>query len=269
MVHLLGGGVHAHAVRAGQLVRAQQEAAEATAHVDEGLAARQLQLAAHVVALVALRLLQGARVPGPVRAGVEQERIVEPEAVEGIGQRVVRLGILLGAAVVAVGAAQLVQAVADPVEQVRLGFEPAVERRAHQRAEAALDVERAVEIGLGERQMAAQGGMAQHHGPAQHDAEGGRARRRAEAAQRAIAPLHLEGGVDVARQALEQRGADAFSDATRLIPPHTRPACTAHFARPEPAAKCSRSRRLAASPRPCDGGWCVLCRRRAAAAAVA
>src|SRR5690606_38887475 len=110
---LLGGGVHADAGGAGRLERAEHEAAEAAADVDEALALRQPDLATDVVDLVALRRLERRGALGPVAAGVHLQRIVEPQAVERFAEPVVRARVDPGLRGAAIGPAPLEQVVLD------------------------------------------------------------------------------------------------------------------------------------------------------------
>ena len=64
------------------LPRVEQQAAPAAADVDERFARREPHLAAHVVHLVALRLLERGRAVTPVGARVHHRRRVEPLPVE-------------------------------------------------------------------------------------------------------------------------------------------------------------------------------------------
>src|SRR6185369_3476478 len=75
---LLGGGVEAGDLRAVELLGMEHEAAKAAADVDHGLARGEAHLAAHVLDLVALRLLDGARALAPISARVHHELAVEP-----------------------------------------------------------------------------------------------------------------------------------------------------------------------------------------------
>ncbi len=146
---LLGRGVEPRHARAMELLGMEHEAAEAAADVDHGFARRKPHLAAHVLDLVALRLLDRARPLAPITARVHHEGVVEPELVEVVPEGVVEARILLRLLPIAVAAAHLVPLVADPDERHR-----AVETAAHPRGEregkAALDVDVAVEVRLEE-----------------------------------------------------------------------------------------------------------------------
>jgi hypothetical protein len=152
-------------------VRAQHEAAEAAADVDEAIAGGQTDLAAHMVDLLALRRLERRRALRPVGAGVHLQRLVEPQAVEGLGQPVVRACVRLRLRRAAVGTAQLVQAVLHRVQ----GLELAVEARAHAGgeggAEVAFDVDLLVEVGLQQPDMAAREGRQHGAVGVENDAE--------------------------------------------------------------------------------------------------
>src|SRR5258706_3778019 len=108
---LRAGGVVAGHLDAPAFLRVLQEAAEAAADVDHVVAGLEQHLLRHVLELVALRLLERARAVLPVGAGIEHQRIVEPEAVELRSERVVELGVVLGAHPARVGMQELVQAV--------------------------------------------------------------------------------------------------------------------------------------------------------------
>src|SRR5437667_4797953 len=82
VLDLRAGGVVPGHLHAEALLRVQEEAAEAAADVDHLVAGLEQHLLSDVLELVPLRLLERARALLPVRAGVEHQRIVEPEAVE-------------------------------------------------------------------------------------------------------------------------------------------------------------------------------------------
>ena len=77
---LPGRRVDAGAERAVMLAGVEQEAAEAAADVDEGIARLEGDLAADVVHLVALRFLERRGPFAPVRAGVEHADAIEPRS---------------------------------------------------------------------------------------------------------------------------------------------------------------------------------------------
>src|SRR5207253_342397 len=82
MLDLGARGVIARDLDAEMLFGIEQEAAEAAADVDDLVARLEQYFLADVLELVPLRLLERARAFLPVGAGVEHQRIVEPEAVE-------------------------------------------------------------------------------------------------------------------------------------------------------------------------------------------
>src|SRR5258706_294971 len=120
VLDLRARGVVAGDLDGEMLLGEEQEAAEAAADVDHVVAGLEQYFLADVLELVALRLFQRARAFLPVGAGVEHQRIVEPEAVELGSERVVKLGVLLGAQPVGVGVQELVQAVGEADEKLRL-----------------------------------------------------------------------------------------------------------------------------------------------------
>src|SRR5437763_1607705 len=130
----------------------EHEAAEARTDVDDGFARRDLELAAHMLDLVRLRLLERARAFLPVGAGVHHQRFVEPEAVEGRAEGVMEARVLLRLAPGRVGEAQLVPRVADANERVR-AIEPAREADDESLAQAALDIDVAREVRLEQPDM--------------------------------------------------------------------------------------------------------------------
>ena len=83
---------HAHAVILGH---EQREAAPAAAGFDDALAGFQLQLAAHVMHLRLLRLLDRHRGIGEIRAGVLQCLAIEPQLVEVVADVVVVMNVAL------------------------------------------------------------------------------------------------------------------------------------------------------------------------------
>ena len=123
---LLGRRVDAGAERAVVLQRVEQEAAAAAADVDEGLARREPHLAAHVVHLVALRLLERRRAFRPVRAGVHHRRDVEPQPVELCAEPVVEARIGARLRDRAVGKAPLVPRLRSATSGSGLAVEPGV-----------------------------------------------------------------------------------------------------------------------------------------------
>src|SRR5882724_266019 len=147
VLDLRAGGVVPGHLHAEALLRVEQEAAEAAADVDHVVAGLEQHLLSDVLELVALRLFQRARAFLPVGAGVEHQRIVQPEAVELRPERVVELGVALRAQPARVGTQELVQAVGDAHQELR-----PVGVRGHagsERArEASLDLDLAGEIGL-------------------------------------------------------------------------------------------------------------------------
>src|SRR5262245_18864110 len=92
-VHLLVRGIDGRAVDAIALDGVQHEAAETGADVDDALAGLQADLAADVLDLVRLRLLDRARPLLPVRTGVHQPVAVEPLFVEIVTVAVVKPGV--------------------------------------------------------------------------------------------------------------------------------------------------------------------------------
>src|SRR5712692_7300413 len=147
MVHLRTRRVNPGDLDAVALLRIQHEAAEAAADVDHVLARRQQHLLRDVVELVALRLLQGARAFLPVRAGVEHERVVEPQAVELGPERVVELGVVPGPGPARVRVQELVPAVEHPHQQLGM-VDAAFHAGGESAREAAFDVELAVKVGF-------------------------------------------------------------------------------------------------------------------------
>src|SRR5688500_10146025 len=147
VLRLRAGGVdggHAHPV---VLVRVEHEAAEAAAHVDHLFARLEEQLARHVLGLVALRLLQRARAFLPVRAGIEHERVVEPQLVELGPERVMELRVLLRLPAARVVVQELVPAVEQAHRQLG-AVDAALHAGGERLLQAAVDVDLAVEIGL-------------------------------------------------------------------------------------------------------------------------
>src|SRR6185312_13056818 len=132
---LRAGGVDARDVDAVVHRGMHKKAAKAAADVDHFLARLEQYLARDMVGLCALRLLQSLRAVAPavtpVRAGVEQVRIVQPELVELWRQRVVELGVAVRAPAVRVRMRELVPAVAqahEPGRIVRAAFHAGGER---------------------------------------------------------------------------------------------------------------------------------------------
>src|ERR1700694_4990530 len=152
---LRAGGVDAGDARAVALRGVDQEAAEAAADVDHLVARPEQHLACYVVRFVPLRFLQRVRLVGPVRAGVEHQRVVEPELVELGVERVVELGVVPGAPPARVVVEQLVRVVEQPQQAVG-AVEAALQAGGHRPAEVALDVDVAVEIGLQQADVAEQ-----------------------------------------------------------------------------------------------------------------
>ena len=110
-MNLLRRGVDPGAQCTGRFQSTKHEAAEPAADVDVALALGEPQLAADVIDLVALRLLERRRSGGPVAARVHHQRVVEPQAIELGPQAVVRPGIGLGLGRRGVRMAKLVQQV--------------------------------------------------------------------------------------------------------------------------------------------------------------
>src|SRR5258706_4476494 len=145
----------------------EQEPAEAAADVHHVVAGLEQHLLADVLELVALRLFEGARTFFPVRAGVEHQRIVEPEAVELGPERVVEFGVLLRAHPARVGVQELVHVVRYRDQELRR-----VGARRHAGGEgtrqAALEIDLAGKVGLEHSDMA-EGGDAPVGAPLAED----------------------------------------------------------------------------------------------------
>src|SRR5437667_425807 len=138
------GGVHAGHAHAGFLVGVEHEAAEAGADVHHRLAGLEQELARDVLDLVPLRFLERARALFPVGAGVHHQRVVEPHPVELGAERVVAFGVLLRPRPAAVGAHELVPAVAhvrEPVHPVAARLHAVRERRRRAALDGELDIE--------------------------------------------------------------------------------------------------------------------------------
>ena len=213
-VDLFGRGVDAGAERARGLERAEHEAAEAAADVDVALARREAQLAADVVDLLPLRLLQRARALGPVAAGVHQQRLVQPQPVEGGAEAVVLARVGLGLRRRGVRVAPFVQVVLERVPGSVLQVEPGHHRRGEGGAEVALDVDGLVEVGLEQPDVAAREGGEERGVAAEDDAEGRRAG--AAGAAAAVRQLDGEGHAGAAAEFVDERPRRAVR--TRLPP---------------------------------------------------
>src|SRR5688572_27209916 len=157
VVGLRAGGVDRGDLDAVALLRVEHEAAEAAADVDHLLARLEQELLRHVVALVALRLLQRARALLPVGAGVEHQRIVEPQLVELGGQGVVEVGVALRLRALGVRMRELVPAVADPGKGRAALVDAAFHAGGQRLGKAALDVDVAVEVRLEQPDVAERG----------------------------------------------------------------------------------------------------------------
>src|SRR4051812_9912716 len=94
MLHLRAGGVVAGRLHAEALLRVEEEAAEAAADIHHIVAGLQSHLAPDMIELGALRLFERAHAVGPICAGVEHQRIVEPQPVELRPERVVKLRVV-------------------------------------------------------------------------------------------------------------------------------------------------------------------------------
>ena len=145
---LLGRCVDPRAERAVVAPCVEEEAAPAAADVDERLAGLELHLPAHVVHLVALRLLECARAFLPVRAGVHHADPVEPRRVERPAEAVMGARIGLGLRYRAVGEPELVPAIANRQQRIRRPGKPHVQRNAKRQRNVALEIHVAVEIRL-------------------------------------------------------------------------------------------------------------------------
>ena len=185
-----------------RLVGAEHEAAEAAADVDEALAGRQPDLAAHMVDLVALRLLQRVRAFAPVGAGVHQQRVVEPQLVELGAQAVVGARIGLGLRGAAVGMAQFVQVVLDLVDRVEARVDVGHQAGGEGGAEVAVDVDLLVEIRLQQADVATRHRRQQGRVAVEHQREGRRAL--AAAVQAAVGQGQREGRGRARAQRVDQ-----------------------------------------------------------------
>ena len=204
VLDLRAGGVVARDLDAEALLGIKQEAAEAAADVGDLVAGLEEHLLRHVVKLVPLRLFQRAGAFLPVGAGVEHQRIVEPVAVELGPERVVELGVALGAHPVAVRVQPLVRAVGELDQHAAL-----IHARRHAggegAGEAALEIDLAVEVGFEEPDVAVHGDAAVGARVAEDQAEvGGRG---SGAPFRAVGVTHPERGAGAARH-----GAQEFVD---------------------------------------------------------
>src|SRR5581483_2176774 len=145
VLDLRAGGVVAGDFHAEALFGIEQETAEAAADVDHIVAGLEQHLLADVIELVALRFLERARALLPVRAGVEHQRIVEPVAIELGPERVMELGVVLGAHPARVRMQELVPAVRKPYQQRRL-LGARCHARGQRAREAPFEVDLAIEI---------------------------------------------------------------------------------------------------------------------------
>ena len=144
------------AERAVVLERVEQKAAPAGADVDEGLAGREPHLAAHVVHLVALRLLERRRALLPVGAGVHHRGQVEPQPIERLPEPVVEDRVRLRLRERAVREAPLVPAVAHADDRIRDEVAAAFEAGAERLGQVTFDVDIAVEVGFEQADVALQ-----------------------------------------------------------------------------------------------------------------
>src|SRR5581483_4844688 len=122
--------------------------------VHHALAGPQADLAADVLDLVALRLLDRLRAFLPVGAGVHHQLAVEPHAVEVGAVAVMEARVRLGLGDRAVGEAQLVPLVARPYQGVRTAVEAAVQPGTACLRQVAVDIDIAVEIRLEQTDVA-------------------------------------------------------------------------------------------------------------------
>src|SRR5256885_534897 len=153
---LLGGGVDAGAARPVFVPGVEQKVALAAADVGEGVALLEQHLAADVVHLRELRLLERLRPVGEPGTGVGHAHLVEPFPVEVLSRPVVEAGVRFRLPDRRVAADELVPPVAHLDEESRLAVEAGVHSRAEGVREAALDVDIAVEIGLEKADVAEQ-----------------------------------------------------------------------------------------------------------------
>src|ERR1039457_1840546 len=152
--YLLGGRVDAGTERRVVLPGVKQQAAPATADIDEGLARLQLYFAADVIHLVLLRLLERGRSLGPIGAGVHHADRVEPIPVERLSQAIVVTRIRLRLLDRAVRESPFVPAIAKPHQRVRQPVVPTVESGAKSKRDVAVDVDAAREVGLQQADIA-------------------------------------------------------------------------------------------------------------------
>ena len=110
-----------------------------------------------MVDLVGLRFFQRARTLPPVRAGVHQQGVVEPQAVERLPQAVVESRVALRPLPGGVGEAELVPAVADSHQGGR-NVETAGKPGRHDTLEAPLDVQLAAKVRFQQPDVAEQRG---------------------------------------------------------------------------------------------------------------
>src|SRR5262245_28916502 len=192
-----------------------QEAAEARADVDHFLARLQAHLARDVVGLRALRLLERARVFPPVRAGVEHQRVVEPELVELGRQRVMSLGVGARARTQSVGMGELVPLVAQPVEHAAAAVDLALQTGGKRLRQAALDVEVVVEVGLEQPHVAESRDTPVGALVAEHQGEGGHCVARALLG--AVRVAHGEGDLGPFADGAK-RGLDQVSHGSGILP---------------------------------------------------
>src|SRR5256886_4893137 len=153
---LLGGGVDAGAERAVLLPGVEEQVAPAAADVGEGVAPLEQDLAAHVVHLGDLRLLERLRSVGEPGAGVGHAHLVEPLAVEILAGPVVEAGVRFRLRNPCVAVSEFVPPVAQLDEESPLAVEAGVHARAEGVREAALDVDVAVDVGLEKADVAEQ-----------------------------------------------------------------------------------------------------------------
>src|SRR5690349_5873925 len=154
LLDLLGGGVDAGAARLVLVPGVEQQVAPAAADVGEGVAFLEQHLAADVVHLGDLRLLERVRPISEPRAGISHADLVEPLAIEVLAGAVVEAGVLLGLGDRGIAVQQLVPPVANPDEEGGLAVESGVHAGAEGVGEAALDIDVCVEIRLEEADVA-------------------------------------------------------------------------------------------------------------------
>src|SRR5665647_1755010 len=107
---------------------------------------RELDLAADMVDLARLCLLQCLRAFGPVAAGVHHQRVVQPQTIERCPQAIVSACIGFGLRQAVVGIAQLMDAVLHIDQGLALHVQATEQAGRQCRAEIAFDVDALVEI---------------------------------------------------------------------------------------------------------------------------